>query len=129
MKFWAPTRLNGILREWAKYFSYGTRLMAYRTIDNFVYDRVRHFLRRRHKVPSRGIRYFPDEKVFGELGVLRLTACGAFSVCFEVKPVGEPDAGNPHVRFDDRRQEMELWKGLSYRNLRESVRTLLFPFS
>ena len=21
-----------------------------------------------------------------------------------VKPVGEPDAGNPHVRFDERRQ-------------------------
>lgn len=66
------TRLNGILRGWAQYFSYGTRLMAYRAVDNFVYDRVRHFLRRRHKVPTRGTRYFPDEKVFGELGVLRL---------------------------------------------------------
>jgi len=66
------TRLNGTLRGWAQYFSYGTRLMAYRAIDNFVYDHVRHFLRRRHKVPTRGTRYFPDEKVFGELGVLRL---------------------------------------------------------
>jgi hypothetical protein len=25
-----------------------------------------------------------------------------FSVCLTVKPVGEPDAGNPHVRFDER---------------------------
>ncbi len=24
------------------------------------------------------------------------------TVCREVKPVGEPDAGNPHVRFDER---------------------------
>ncbi len=24
------------------------------------------------------------------------------TVCLEVKPVGEPDAGNPHVRFDER---------------------------
>jgi hypothetical protein len=24
-----------------------------------------------------------------------------------VKPVGEPDAGNPHVRFDERRRETE----------------------
>ncbi len=24
------------------------------------------------------------------------------SVCFIVKPVGEPDAANPHVRFDER---------------------------
>jgi hypothetical protein len=23
-------------------------------------------------------------------------------VCHTVKPVGEPDAGNPHVRFDER---------------------------
>ncbi len=27
------------------------------------------------------------------------------SVCFIVKPVGEPDAGNPHVRFDERGEE------------------------
>jgi len=66
------TCLNGILRGWAQYFNYGTRLMAYRAIDNFVYEHVRHFLRRRHKVPSRGTRYFPVEKVFGELGIVRL---------------------------------------------------------
>ena len=24
-----------------------------------------------------------------------------FSVCLAMKPVGEPDAGNPHVRFDN----------------------------
>ena len=65
-------RLNRLLRGWAAYFSYGTRLMAYRAVDNHVYDRVRHFLGRRHKVPSRGTRRFSDEAVFGELGVLRL---------------------------------------------------------
>lgn len=65
-------RLNRVLRGWANYFSYGTRLMAYRAIDNHVYERVRHFLRRRHKVPTHGTRRFPRELVFGELGVLRL---------------------------------------------------------
>src|SRR6266852_6273034 len=30
-----------------------------------------------------------------------------FSVCLSVKPVGEPDAGNPHVRFDERGWETE----------------------
>lgn len=65
-------RLNWILNGWAHYFSYGTRLMAYRAIDQFVYHRVRHFLRRRHKVPSRGTRRFPAEKVFGDLGIVRL---------------------------------------------------------
>jgi RNA-directed DNA polymerase len=45
-------RLNRLLRGWSVYFGYGTRLPAYRAIDNHVYDRVRHFLVRRHKVPS-----------------------------------------------------------------------------
>ena len=65
-------RLNRLVGGWAAYFSYGTRLMAYRAVDNHVYDRVRHFLVRRHKVPSRGTKRYPDEVVFGDLGVLRL---------------------------------------------------------
>jgi RNA-directed DNA polymerase len=64
--------LNRVLRGWANYFSYGTRLMAYRAVDNYVYERVRHFLRRRHKVPTRGTERFPAEVVFGELGVFQL---------------------------------------------------------
>jgi RNA-directed DNA polymerase len=64
--------LNRLLGGWAAYFSYGTRLMAYRAVDNHVYDRVRHFLVRRHKVPSRGTRRYPYGVVFGDLGVLRL---------------------------------------------------------
>jgi hypothetical protein len=30
-----------------------------------------------------------------------------FSVCLAVKPVGEPDAGDRHVRFDERGWETE----------------------
>src|ERR1700720_4209573 len=48
-------RLNRILRGWSNYFGYGTRLMAYRAVDHYVHERVRSFLRRRHKVSSRGI--------------------------------------------------------------------------
>ena len=65
-------RLNQILRGWSAYFSYGTRTQAYRAVDHYVADSVRHFLRRRHKVPSRGITRFSDDIVFGELGVLQL---------------------------------------------------------
>jgi RNA-directed DNA polymerase len=65
--------LNRVLRGWAHYFSYGTRLMAYRAVDSYVYEGVRHFLRRRHKVASRAAtKRFPMELVFGELGVFRL---------------------------------------------------------
>jgi RNA-directed DNA polymerase len=65
-------RLNRMLKGWSAYFHYGTRLMAYRAVDNYVYERVRYFLRRRHKVQSRGTRAFSREKVFGEFGVTQL---------------------------------------------------------
>jgi len=65
-------RLNQILRGWSAYFSYGTRTVAYRAVDNYVYESVRHFLRRRHAVQSRGTTCFSDAVVFDELGVLRL---------------------------------------------------------
>jgi RNA-directed DNA polymerase len=65
-------RLNRLLRGWAAYFAYGTRLMAYRAADHYVYEEVRGFLRRRHKVPSRGTRQFSNDAVFGKLGVVRL---------------------------------------------------------
>jgi len=64
--------LNTVLRGWAHYFSYGTRLMAYRAVDHYVWERVRHFLRRRHKVPSRGTKRFSAAVVFEELGVFQL---------------------------------------------------------
>jgi len=65
-------RLNQVLRGWSAYFSYGTRTQAYRAVDHYVADCVRHFLRRRHKVSSRGTTRFSDDVVFSELGVLQL---------------------------------------------------------
>jgi RNA-directed DNA polymerase len=65
-------RLNRLLRGWSAYFGYGTRMPAYRAIDNHVYERVRRFLVRRHKVPTHGTSRFPREAVFGALGVLHL---------------------------------------------------------
>lgn len=64
------TRLNALLRGWCTYFCYGTTQIAYRAVERNVYNRVRLFLVERHKVRSQGIRRFPSEKVFGELGVL-----------------------------------------------------------
>ena len=65
-------RLNRLLRGWSAYFGYGSRLPAYRAVDNHVYERVRNFLTRRHKVAGRGSHRFTDDYVFGEGGVLRL---------------------------------------------------------
>jgi RNA-directed DNA polymerase len=71
---WPEVRdqLNRILRGWSNCFGYGTRLMADRAVDHYVYERVRYFLRRRHKVSSRGFTIFSDAVAFGKLGVLRL---------------------------------------------------------
>ncbi len=65
-------RLNSILHGWSSYFRYGTRLQAYRAVDSHVAERVRHFLRQRHHLRTRGTRVLAADVVFGPLGVLRL---------------------------------------------------------
>src|SRR6516164_1109522 len=73
----ARNRLNQILRGWSAYFTYGTRVAAYDAVDNYVYESVRHFLRRRHQVHTRGTNRFSIKAVFGELGVLQLSRAKA----------------------------------------------------
>jgi RNA-directed DNA polymerase len=68
-------RLNAMLRGWQNYFCYGTVARTYSSLNRYVYDRVRHFLRRRHTTThSRGTRQFSLESVFGALGVHALRA-------------------------------------------------------
>ena len=71
---WSEVRdqLNRLLRGWQGYFGYGTLKRAYSAVDWYVANRVRHFLRRRHKVRSRGSRQFSTERVFDDRGVLKL---------------------------------------------------------
>jgi len=65
-------RLNQQIRGWANYFDYGTRLMAYRAVDNYVAERMRGFLRRRHKLGTRSALRFTADWIFETLGVQRL---------------------------------------------------------
>ena len=61
-------------KGWQNYFRYGTVAKAYQGVNLYVYDRVRHFLRRRHKAPSsKGSAQFPITVVFGRLGVHRMS--------------------------------------------------------
>lgn len=75
---WAEVRdrLNRVLQGWAGYFCYGTLAVAYKRLNHYVADRVRHFLRRRKQVHSRGTHRFGDEVVFGDLGVIPLRRQG-----------------------------------------------------
>jgi len=65
-------RLNQKLRGWQAYFRLGSPWKALEVLDEHVEERVRHFLRRRHKVQSQGTGQFSMERIYGELGVLRL---------------------------------------------------------
>ena len=64
--------LNRLLRGWCGYFSPGTHYVTDRAIEEHLYDRVRHFLVQRHKMPSRSIGPFSKDAVFGDLGMPRL---------------------------------------------------------
>jgi RNA-directed DNA polymerase len=64
--------LNRSLLGWSNYFSQGTCRPACCGIDHYVYERVRNFLARRHKVAGRGTQRFSLDVVYGELGLLRL---------------------------------------------------------
>ena len=64
---------NSSLFGWSNYFCHGTRRSAFRGVDRYVYERVRDFLARRHKVAGRGTRRFSCEVVlYGARGLLRL---------------------------------------------------------
>jgi len=67
-------KLNARLRGWKQYCNRGSTSKAYRAVDAHVEERVRHFLRKRHKVSSQGTRQFCRERVYGALGVIRLRA-------------------------------------------------------
>jgi RNA-directed DNA polymerase len=74
---WEEVRdaLNRVMRGWCGYFSPGSHYATDRAIEAYVYDRVRNFLVRRHKMPARSIGPFSMEAVFGELGVSRARHC------------------------------------------------------
>ena len=72
-------QLNMLLGGWQGYFRYGTLSKAYSEVNWYVADRVRNFLRRRHKIRSRGSRQFPTEHIHGDRKVrlLRPQRAGA----------------------------------------------------
>jgi RNA-directed DNA polymerase len=71
---WPEVRdtLNRSLLGWSNYFCHGTCRSAFRGVDQYVYERVRDFLARRHKVAGRGTKRFSRDVVYGEHRLLRL---------------------------------------------------------
>ena len=69
-------KLNRVLRGWANHFAVGTVSGAYRALESYTALRLRRWLRYKHNAwHSRAGRFY-DSYLYGELGLVRLTARG-----------------------------------------------------
>ena len=65
-------RLNRCMTGWANYFRLGQVSPAYNAIDRHAVRRLRQWLCRKHKVKSGKYVLFPDQRLYGEYGLVRL---------------------------------------------------------
>ena len=101
-------RLNRMMVGWANYFCQGPASSAYRRITQHARQRLRRWLRRKHKVQGWGYSRFSDAYLHDELGLVQLRLCDRNLPWAKARVLSrKPDAGNPHVRFDERGVETE----------------------
>ena len=65
-------RLNRCMTGWANYFRLGQVSPAYNAIDRHAVRRLRQWLCRKHKVKTGKYVQFPDQRLYGEYGLVRL---------------------------------------------------------
>lgn len=66
------TELNALLRGWSGYFNQGRVVRSYRIIRVYTERRLRRWLMRRAGKRGTGYRQYPDEYLYGVLGLYRL---------------------------------------------------------
>ena len=62
--------VNRVVRGWVNYFSYGTLWKKYLVLEQFLLQRLRGWLVRKHKVDSRGECRFPPAYLHNRLGLV-----------------------------------------------------------
>jgi RNA-directed DNA polymerase len=66
-------QLNRKLVGWANYFHLGPVSKAYRSVDRHAANRLRQWLRGKHKLQGRGTTRYPDSYLYEKLGLVRLS--------------------------------------------------------
>ena len=64
--------LNALLRGWSGYFNQGRVIRSYRVIRTYTEGRLRRWLIRRQGKRGTGYRQYPDEYLYGTLGLYKL---------------------------------------------------------
>lgn len=65
-------RLNQKLGDWSNYFRLGPVTQSYRFIDRYTTTRLRWWLCKKHKQRSKGLKRYPDEYFYNQLGLIQL---------------------------------------------------------
>jgi RNA-directed DNA polymerase len=65
-------RINRKLEGWSNYFRLGPVSNAYRAVDRHTAQRLRQWLRRKHKVRGAGTTRYPDHYLYQKLNLVRL---------------------------------------------------------
>jgi RNA-directed DNA polymerase len=67
-------RLNQHLRGWANYFYYGNCSKTFAHLRNYVEERVRVYLSRKHRLKGRGYTKYPTTYLYKNLGLYKIPA-------------------------------------------------------
>ena len=65
-------RLNQALRGWANYFYYGNCSKTFTQMKNYLEERVRVYLRRKHRLKGRGYTKYRNAYLYQNLGLYRI---------------------------------------------------------
>jgi group II intron reverse transcriptase/maturase len=66
-------QLNRTITGWANYFRLGPVSKAYHAIEQHTRNRLRQWLRKKHKMPGRATSQYPDEHLHQTLGLINLS--------------------------------------------------------
>jgi RNA-directed DNA polymerase len=73
------TRLNELVRGWAGYFYYQHNSEAFSRIKDYLEERVRTYLKRKHRVKGRGYKAYPARYLYQCLGLYRIPTTAAWT--------------------------------------------------